>query len=67
MFAMKRNKIDPHALKLAQEWAEQTYPTERWCPRCGIYQQVKQKECDEVCLYVCVVCENPIDESASPF
>src|SRR3990167_7941351 len=31
---------------LAHHANVQTYPTERWCPHCGKYQQVRQKECD---------------------
>lgn len=37
----------------------------RWhCPQCGPipYNQVKQAERDEVCLYVCRQCESIVEE-----
>ena len=64
---IKSNAVDLLAFDLARQWATQTYTIERWCQHCHRYQQVRQKERDEVCLYICVVCENTIDEKASPF
>ena len=67
MNTVKPTALDLLAFDLASQWASQTYPIERWCQHCGQYQKVKQEERDEACLYICSVCDNPIDESQTPF
>ena len=67
MNLVKPTALDLLAFDMARRWATQTSPIERWCQPCLKYQPVKQEERDEVCLYICAVCDNPIDESATPF
>lgn len=55
-------------LELIQKWTQQENDhTERWCGRCKAYQEVVQKDVDEVCVYVCDACNNVIDENDTPF
>jgi hypothetical protein len=61
--------VKQEVLRQIKEWVEQANNATReaFCGHCDEYRPIQQREVDEVCCYVCLICGRVIDPLATPF